>query len=74
MVLNMGTTSKEKICKALINKLNNYRPSAWAEGMIKLIQYYGTKIRFISMAAEGDIQILAKICKIHKLNFRSRVF
>ena len=57
-----------------MSKQPNHRPPVWAEGIIKLIQYYGTKVRFISMAAEGDIQKLAKICKIHKLNFWSRVF
>ena len=55
-------------------RYHNYKPLAWAEGINKIIHYYGTEVRFISMAAEGDIQKLASICKAHKLNFWSKVY
>ena len=55
-------------------RYHNYRPPAWAEGIIKIIQNYGTEVRFNSVAAKGGIQKLASICKAHKLNFWSRVF
>ena len=29
---------------------NNHRTPAWAEGMIKLVQHYGKKVKFISDA------------------------
>ena len=58
----------------VISTYHNYRPPVWAEGIIKLIQHHGTKMKFISIAVEGDIQNLIRICMIHKLSFWSRVF
>ena len=46
-----------------MRKYPNYRPPAWAEGIIKLLHYYGTIIELIRMAAEGDIEKLSSICK-----------
>ena len=57
-----------------MTKSEGNRPPAWAEGTIKLIYYYGTRIKFIRMAAEGDIQKFIAICRKQKLNFWSRVF
>ena len=43
-------------------------PTSWAEYLIKLMHYYGTKIRYIRISALGDIEKLIKICHKHKLN------
>ena len=40
----------------------NYGPPAWAEGIIKIIQYYETEVRWIRMAAKGDRIRLIAIC------------
>ena len=58
----------------IMENYSNYRHLAWAECLIKLMNYYGTKIKYIRMAAFGDIYKLAKLCQEHKLNFWSRVF
>ena len=57
-----------------MKRYHNYRLPAWAEGIIKIIQYYGKEVRFISVAAERDIQKLFTIFRTHQLNFWSRVF
>ena len=51
-----------------------YRPPAWAEGIIRLIQYYGTRVKDIWMAALGDIHKLSMIFKKDKLNFWRKMF
>ena len=48
--------------EAVLEHMPSYRPPAWAECIIKLCRYYGTKIRYIRIAAPGDIIILVHIC------------
>ena len=45
-----------------MNKLNGNRPPAWAECVIKIMQHYGTKIKYMRMAALGDIKKIVSIC------------
>ena len=66
--------SRLEIYEKVMRKYPDYRPPAWAEGIIKLIHYHCTIIKFIRMASEGDIQKLSLLFKKHKLNFWSRVF
>ena len=48
--------SKLKRYEKIMRKYHNHRPLAWAEGIIKLIQHYGTRIKSIRMAAEADLE------------------
>ena len=40
--------------EAIMRSYSGYRPPSWAECLIKLIYYYGTKIRYIWIAVLGD--------------------
>ena len=44
-----------------MDKFIGYRPPAWAECLVKLMNYYGTKNKYIRMAALGDIEKLVTI-------------
>ena len=41
-----------------MNKYIGYRPPVWAECFIRLMHYYGTKIKYIQMAALVRVWIL----------------
>ena len=42
--------------KLVIEKFQGYILREWAEGVIKVLHYYGIKVRFIRMAPEGGIE------------------
>ena len=50
-------------------KLTGYWPPTWTKCLIKLMHYYGIKIKYIRTAALCTIEKLVKTCHEHKLNF-----
>ena len=60
--------------EAMMRNYPGDRPLSWAECLIKLVHYYGTKIKYIIMAAVGDIDKLSMIFQKKKLTFWCRVF
>ena len=71
---NTHTLFRIKRYEVIMKSYPHYRPLSWTECLIKLMHYYGTQIKFITIAATGDIEKLSMICQKHKLNFRCRVF
>ena len=55
--------------EAIMYKLTGYWPPTWTKYLIKLMHYYGIKIKYIRTAALCTIEKLVKTCHEHKLNF-----
>ena len=61
--------SRSEKQEVLMNKLYGYRPPVWAVCVIRIMQQYGTKIKYIRMAALVDKEKIVNICCMHSLNF-----